>query len=154
MGFIKRFFGRQRSRVAEPLKDGRTTAKSLQTGLKSVIAALRGNRDPQSAGAPDLTDFKAVLRHWEIEPDQTQSVIRGLKIRTASFALLGIAGGVIFISAAINQKLTMFVSGIVLIALAVTALLTGIWRIQVLRSQTFVPFKDWIKTLLFGQKGA
>jgi hypothetical protein len=150
MGIVKGYFKNQYERIKAPLKEARSTSKSLQTGIRSVVKSLRNNRDPKAEGAPDLENFNAVLSHWDIEPHQVPKVIWGLKIRTASYGVIGLVGTIIFIAAATTQKFILFVSGIVLMVLAITALFTGAWRIHVLKNRRFVPFKQWVRALFFG----
>ncbi len=147
MAKLRDIFSRPARTIGAPLKEGLNAAADLKSGLRALIAELRSNRDPGAEGAPDLNDFNAVLRHWEIEPDQIPRVVRGLRLRMILFALLGLYGVYLIAGAVWQHKFFAFISGAVLAMLAVTSLMTGAWRIHVLEQKRFEPFIYWFSRI-------
>lgn len=148
---IKKIVSNQWKTLVEPLKEGKDAATQLKSSLRSVVRQLRTNRDPNAEGAPDLEVFQEVLDHWEISYEQIPRVVKGLKMRMILFAALGFYGIYLSATAVFAHKLFLFVSGLALVALGVISLLTGAWRIQVLKQKKFVFFKPWLINLLFGE---
>lgn len=145
MKIFKRAISRPVKIIAQPLQDGLIEAKTLKYRFKSIFNEMRNNRDPDAADAPDLTDFQAVLDHWQIDRKQIGAVIKSLKLRAILFGLLGVAGLLIMAAGIYQSRLLLIFDGIILIALAAVVWTTTKWRIQVLKDKRFVPFKQWIK---------
>lgn len=144
MGIIKKAFSRPWRTLTEPLQDGFRVGKELKLRIKAIFIEMRSNRDPNADDAPDLTDFDAVLEHWQIAPEQVEPVIRGLKLRMILFGLMGFFGTINLIKGIFRSDLLYLISGTALVALGITAWVTSTWRISVLRNKKFIPFKKWI----------
>lgn len=144
MRIIKRVISRPVKLIGQPLQDGLIEAKTLKSRFKSILNEMRSNRDPDADGAPDLDDFQAVLDHWQIDRKQIGAVTKSLNLRATLFGLLGLAGLIITAAGIYQSRLILLFDGTILVILATVAWTTTKWRIQVLKNQRFVPFRQWI----------
>jgi hypothetical protein len=144
MRLIKKAISKQWRMIYEPLKQGKQTAAHLNRRMRSVFKQMRSNRDPNADDAPDMNDFYAVLAHWQIAPDQVDKVVQGLRLRARLFGAMGVVGVVNLANGIYSGKPLMLISGIALIALGIVAWTTSAFRVNVLTTKTFKPFKQWL----------
>jgi hypothetical protein len=144
MGIMRRFISRPLKLIGRPLKDGKETATQLKSRVRSVFVEMRSNRDPCADGAPDLSRFEELLKHWQIAPEQVPAVIKGLKLRKILYGLMGLFGTYNLIQALYAGSFLFYLTGALLVILGITAWVTTHWRIRVLTEQGFIPFKDWV----------
>ena len=168
---VKGHFKKLGGAIVHPLKERIVIDENtpdLKEKVGAMLNAVKGE-DPESDEAPDFGDFYDILRHWEIEPHQVPLVIRGLWRRSYFFGLLGIYGFYLLVSSVVLGSETIqelmvsllgdyayivfgwlmegsftVISGTILVILGIVAVVTGAWRIQVLKNRRFVPFHIWI----------
>ena len=131
------------------IKESRGHVKSAASEFRDHLGGLQKNRDPWAKNAPDMSDFRQVLKHWEIEERDIERCISGMHRQMVLFTMFGLWGAYL-LTGSLYSKL----SGIPLINIGLIIVITRLWRVQVLQNRHFVYFKDWFLWGLFSWVGA
>jgi hypothetical protein len=121
------------------------TGKNICEAVKTLRHPCRNVIRIDDPAAPDMTNFRDVLRHWEVDEDDIPSIIRMLYGEMAFYSVLpaGLGSWFLWRAFALSAPFDLF-TGVCLVGLAATVIATRFWRIRVLKNRRFILFYDWI----------
>ncbi len=120
------------------VKQSKKNYKQATSNIKDQVHTLKKNRDPWAKNAPDMSNFEQVLNHWDVQEEDIETLIGGLKAQMLLFSCLGLWGVWL-----LTGSLYSILHGIPLAFLGSAIFITRLWRVQVLQRRRFVFFKDW-----------
>ncbi len=138
--------------VVWPYFQFKKTKTNLKKAAKDSIhhaKNLKHSRNPWAEDAPDMSDFNQVMAHWGIHgKTEYDAVVSGYTAQIVIFTVLGLWGAYLM-----TGPIFSVLHGVPLLFLGVIIVTTRLWRVQILKREKFVYFKDWFLWGMFAWIG-
>ena len=128
--------------VENAVSPSRENISGIQADMDARLRGLRADRDATLQAALE-EDFARVCAAWGIPPDGLANAIRLLRLRLAVFCVPVMLAAVLFYQRNEGGAISLAASALLLLC-ACVGLLTTCWRLTVLCSRHFVPFRRWL----------
>ena len=134
--------------VENAVSPSREHISGIRADMDARLRGLRADRDATLQATLE-EDFARVCAAWGIPPrDGLANAIRLLRLRMAVFCVPVALAAVLFYQRNEGGAISLAASALLLLC-ACVGLLTTCWRLTVLRSRRFVPFRRWLLSALF-----
>lgn len=146
-------FKKSISSMRSAIQPSQDHIKGLKEDFNTRMAKLMKHRDT-SEQKPMEENFSAVLQAWGIEEQEITHVLQMLRVRMGIF-LLPLLMSLLMIWQ-IGISVIIFIAVFLCLAVSVMGIVTTMWRIKILASRRFIPFRHWLWSSFFrmGKKQA